>query len=122
MSLGRDGSVTLAWHYSDEVTEAIRRVFERSRSPTASPWPRGAGTSREFCVSLSDHAMLEITIDPHNNTKAWGQTLQLADECGLTVCDAAYLELAALFAPVLAPKRSEVLLDRGGRQNLLMPG
>jgi len=45
-------------------------------------------------AALGDLAMLEITTDPHTGANAWGQTLQLADQCGLTVYDAAYLELA----------------------------
>jgi hypothetical protein len=38
--------------------------------------------------------MPEITTDPYTDTNAWSQTLQLAHQCGLTVHDAAYLELA----------------------------
>jgi predicted nucleic acid-binding protein len=34
---------------------------------------------------------LEIATDPHTDANAWGQTLQLADQC---VYAAAYLELA----------------------------
>jgi predicted nucleic acid-binding protein len=45
-------------------------------------------------AALSDLAMLEITTDLHTDSNAWGETLHLADRCGLTMYDAAYLELA----------------------------
>ena len=109
MSLVLDSSVTLAWLYSDEVTEAIRRIFEavaehgavvpalwRLEVPNSLTMAARRGRiDREFRdAALSDLAMLEITTDPHTDTNAWGQTLQLADQCGLTVYDAAFLELA----------------------------
>ena len=37
---------------------------------------------------------LFITIDPDTDTFAWSATLRLAERCGLTLYDAAYLELA----------------------------
>ena len=109
MSLVLDSSVTLAWLYSDEVTEAIRRVFEAVaehgavvpalwRLEVANSLTLAARRGRidgEFRgAALSDLAMLDITTDPETDTNAWGQTLQLADQCGLTVYDAAFLELA----------------------------
>jgi predicted nucleic acid-binding protein len=109
MSLVLDSSVTLAWLYSDEITEPIRRVFETVAERGAvvpALWrleiansltvaARRGRIDREFRrAALSDLAMLEITTDPHTETNAWGQTVQLADQCELTVYDAAYLELA----------------------------
>ena len=38
--------------------------------------------------------MFPITVDPDTDTYAWTATLRLADRFGLTVYDAAYLELA----------------------------
>jgi predicted nucleic acid-binding protein len=109
MSLVLDSSVTLAWLYSDEITEPIRRVFEAVAEHGAvvpALWrleiansltvaARRGRIDREFRrAALGDLAMLEITTDPHTETNAWGQTVQLADQCELTVYDAAYLELA----------------------------
>ena len=45
-------------------------------------------------ATLADLALLDITTDPHTDNRAWGDTLMLADRFGLTVYDAAYLELA----------------------------
>jgi len=109
VSLVLDSSVTLAWLYSDEITEAIRRIFEAvaehgAVAPTL--WRLEIANSLTVAVrrgridkefrhaALSDLATLEITMDPQTGTNAWGQTLQLADQFGLTVYDAAYLELA----------------------------
>jgi predicted nucleic acid-binding protein len=55
---------------------------------------RGRIDSEFRHAALGDLAMLEITTDPHTDSSAWGETLQLADQCGLTLYDAAYLELA----------------------------
>jgi predicted nucleic acid-binding protein len=107
VSLVLDSSVTLAWLYSDEITESIRRVFEAVAEQGAvvpALWKLEIANSLTVAVrrgrigrdfrraALSDLAMLEIATDPH--TEAWGQTLELADRCDLTVYDAAYLELA----------------------------
>jgi predicted nucleic acid-binding protein len=109
MSLVLDSSVTLAWLYSDEITEPIRRVFEAVAEHGAvvpALWKLEVANSltvaarrgridREFRrAALGDLAMLEITTDAHTESNAWGQTVQLADQCELTVYDAAYLELA----------------------------
>ena len=109
MSLVLDSSATLAWLYSDEITAAIRRVFESVAEHGAvvpALWrleiansltvaARRGRIDTEFRrAALSDLAMLEITTDPHTDSNAWGETLHLADRCGLTVYDAAYLELA----------------------------
>ena len=68
--------------------------FLRSRVGRGN-WPRRGRIGRDFRrAALSDLAMLEIATDPHTETNAWGQTVELADRCDLTVYDAAYLELA----------------------------
>jgi predicted nucleic acid-binding protein len=109
VSLVLDSSVTLAWLYSDEITEAIRRVFEvvaEHGAVVPALWRLEIANSLTVAArraridggfrraALSDLAMLEITTDPYTEPNAWGQTLQLADQHGLTVYDAAYLELA----------------------------
>ena len=104
-----DSSATLAWLYSDKITSAIRRVFEfvaEHGAVVPALWrleiansltvaSRRGRIDTEFRrAALSDLAMLEITTDLHTDSNAWGETLHLADRCGLRVYDAAYLELA----------------------------
>jgi predicted nucleic acid-binding protein len=97
--------VTLAWLYSDEITEPMRRVFETIaehgavvpalwRLEIANSLTAGPIDCEFRRAALDDLTMLEITTDPHTETRAWRETLQLADRCDLTVYDAAYLELA----------------------------
>jgi predicted nucleic acid-binding protein len=50
-------------------------------------------TARRESV-LRDLSLLAISIDPDTDKAAWAATLQLADRFGLTLYDAAYLELA----------------------------
>ena len=54
-------------------------------------------------AALDNLALLDITTDAHTDTHAWAETLLLADRFGLTVYDAAYLELARRRALPLAP-------------------
>jgi predicted nucleic acid-binding protein len=103
-----DSSATLAWLYSDEIADAVRRVFEAVAEHGAvvpALWRLEVADSLTMAArggridsGLRDAALcdlaLEITTDPHTEANAWSQTLQLADRCGLTVYDAAYLELA----------------------------
>lgn len=45
-------------------------------------------------AALTDLALLNMAIDPDTDTFAWSATLRLAERFGLTLYDAAYLELA----------------------------
>ena len=109
MSLVLDSSVTLAWVYSDETTEAITHVFTLLSESGA--WVPGLwrlevanilemGTRRgrhdaDFRDStLADLALLPIHLDPETDQQAWGATARLAERHRLTLYDAAYLELA----------------------------
>jgi hypothetical protein len=74
---------------SDEHTETL--LLEKARLAAR----RGRIDTEFRRAALSDLAMLEITTDPHTDSNVWGETLHLADRCGLTVYDAAYLELSA---------------------------
>ena len=44
--------------------------------------------------TLADLALLPISVDTETDRQAWGATLQLSERHGLTLYDAAYLELA----------------------------
>ena len=117
MSLVLDSSATLAWIYSDEVTAAIQELFDRVAETGAlvpALWRLEVANSltvavRRGCIdaefrraALDDLALLNITTDPHTDTHAWAETVILADRFGLTVYDAAYVELAQRHALSLA--------------------
>jgi len=104
-----DSSVTLAWVYSDETTEAVGRVLERVGEHGAwvpTLWRLEVANLLEMCVrrgrtttefrdgALSDLALLPITVDSETDRHAWGATARLASRHGLTLYSAAYLELA----------------------------
>jgi predicted nucleic acid-binding protein len=104
-----DSSATLAWIYGDEITEAIRRVFDAIAENGAlvpALWRLEVANSLTMAVrrrridpdfrraALADLALLDITTDQQTDSYAWTDTLNLADRFQLTVYDAAYLELA----------------------------
>ena len=109
MSLVLDSSATLAWIYSGETTDPIRRLFEAVGDEGAvvpSLWRLEIANSLTVAVrrgrieanfrraALTDLALLDIAIDDQTDVHAWGETLRVADSFELTVYDAAYLELA----------------------------
>jgi predicted nucleic acid-binding protein len=123
VSLVLDSSVTLAWLYSDELTDPVRTVFERvtaSRAWVPSLWRLEVANSLHMAVrrrridaafrdaSLADLALLNLSADPDTDTFAWSTTLQLADRHALTLYDAAYLELALRLSLPLATLDQEL--------------
>jgi predicted nucleic acid-binding protein len=123
VSVVLDSSVTLAWLYSDELTDPVRQVFERvtaTRAWVPSLWRLEVANSLQMAVrrrridaafrdaSLADLALLNIGTDPDTDAFAWSTTLQLAASHGLTVYDAAYLELAQRLALPLATLDEEL--------------
>src|SRR5713101_8157396 len=117
MSLVLDSSATLAWIYSDETTEVIRQLFDTIADTGAlvpALWRLEVANSLTVAVrrgridadfrqaALDDLALLDITTDDHTDMHAWTETLLLADRFGLTLYDAAYLELARRRALPLA--------------------
>jgi predicted nucleic acid-binding protein len=104
-----DSSVTLAWVYGGETTTTVREVFAAVVSDRAwvpSLWRlevanvlemgvrRGRHDSGFRDATLSDLLLLPITTDAETDLHAWRGTLSLASRHGLTLYDAAYLELA----------------------------
>ncbi len=124
MSLVLDSSVTLSWLlYSEELTPATQQVFDCVVSDGAwvpSLWRLEVANSLQNAVrrrrisaefrdaALTDLALLNITIDPDTDTFAWSATLRLAERCGLTLYDAAYLELAQRLGLPLATLDQEL--------------
>lgn len=117
LSLVLDSSATLAWIYGEETTASIQRLFDTIAEDGAvvpALWRLEVANSLTVAVrrgridgelrraALADLALLDIATDPHTDTCAWAETLQLADRFRLTLYDAAYLELAQRRALPLA--------------------
>ncbi len=109
MSLVLDSSAVLAWVHGDERTPEIEAVFDRAveegaivphlwhlevaNSLTVAVRRKRAGQAFRDDV-LRDLGELNISVDGDTAANAWSATVRLADLYGLTVYDAAYLELA----------------------------
>lgn len=109
MSLVLDASATLSWYFEDERTEAGDALMRRVATTGAIvPLLWRYEVANGFIVavrhrritpayrdaSLAELRLFPITIDSHGDNAAWSTTLGLADQFGLTMYDAAYLELA----------------------------
>jgi predicted nucleic acid-binding protein len=109
MSLVLDSSVTLAWVYGDETTEAISLVFDllsESWAWVPGLWRLEVASILEMGIrrgrhdadfrdsTLADLALLPIHLDPETDQQAWGAMARLAERHRLTLYDATYLELA----------------------------
>ena len=109
MSLVIDSSITLAWLFADERTEAADSVLRRvSESGAVAPslWRLEVANALQTAIrrkridaafrdaSLTDLRSLVVTIDTETDDHAWADTLRLAERWRLTLYDAAYLELA----------------------------
>ena len=109
MAFVLDCSVTMAWVFPDEATEAtnqLRDSLVESRAFVPSLWPVEVGNvllvaTRRNRIRVDDwpeiRASLEalpIEIDPVTTSRAWGASLELARTHQLSVYDAMYLELA----------------------------
>jgi len=136
VSLVLDSSATLAWIYSDETTEPIRRVFDAVADHGAvvpSLWRlevansltgamrRGRIDAEFRRAALADLAFLDIAVDAHTDFNAWAATLELADRFRLTVYDAAYVELAGRRGLPLATLDEE-MRDAGAALGLSLLG
>ena len=109
MSLVLDSSAVLAWVHGDERTPEIEAVFDRAVEEGAivpNLWHLEVANSLTVAVRrkrvaqtfrddvLRDLGELNISVDGDTAANAWSATVRLADLYGLTVYDAAYLELA----------------------------
>ena len=109
MSLVLDSSVTLAWVYSAETTEATSTLLTRvveSGAWVPALWRleianvlemgvrKGRNNARFRDAAFADLSLLPITVDLETDRQAWGATAKLAAKHRLTLYDAAYLELA----------------------------
>jgi len=109
MSLVLDTSAVLAWAYADEATDAILRVFDQTKAagawvPALWRWEianalqmnvrRGRHGTDFRDAALSNLAWFPIKADLQAEPEAWLGALLIAERHGLTVYDAAYLEIA----------------------------
>jgi predicted nucleic acid-binding protein len=109
VSIVLDASLTLSWYFEDERTLAIDAVLDEVVAGGAlvpSLWRLEVANGflmamrrKRIDTDFRDRALqhlsaLPITVDAETDTYAWTATLGLADRFGLTVYDAAYLELA----------------------------
>lgn len=109
MNLVLDASITLAWIYADETTDAVLRVFDLLKVagawvPALWRWEvanvlqinvrrgRHGGDFRDN--ALAALTLFSIRVDLVSEQQAWGKPIELAERHKLTVYDAAYLELA----------------------------
>jgi predicted nucleic acid-binding protein len=110
MSLALDSSVALAWVYADETTDTLLRLFDDVRLhgawvPGLWRWEianvlqmnvrRGRHDGDFRDGALASLALLPVKVDAEADRQAWSAALSLADRHGLTVYDAAYLEIAS---------------------------
>jgi predicted nucleic acid-binding protein len=117
VSLVLDASMTVAWLFDDERTDAARAALRRVVAEGAvvpSLWPlevanvlRNAVRRRRCDEAYVDRSLarlgrLAIKVDSETDHHAWGTTRHLARETGLTLYDAAYLELAVRLRQALA--------------------
>ena len=117
MSFVLDASMTIAWLFAKERSEATRAILRRAAADGAtvpSIWRlevanvlRGAARSGRCTKDYADRsidrlARLHIDVDPETDRRAWGETRGLSLRCDLTLYDAAYLELAVRLRRPLA--------------------
>lgn len=132
MSLVLDSSATLAWHFEDERTEAIRTLLRKvveEGATVPSLWRYEVANGLQMAVrrkridgayrdrALANLEALGIRIDAESGINCWIATVQLADLHGLTIYDAAYLELARRRRLPLATL-DRALAQAAGRENV----
>lgn len=104
-----DCSVTMAWCFADELDEYADTVLQslsNNQATVPALWPLEVANTllhgerrRRLTVAASQRFLgllesLPIEIDRETAERATGPTLAVAREYGLTVYDAAYLELS----------------------------
>jgi predicted nucleic acid-binding protein len=117
MSLVVDASMCLSWCFEDENNAESDYVLARVVSAGAvvpAHWHLEIANGLQSAIrrrridrdyrdkTLKDLMDLGIETDLKTPQSAWGRTLQLSDKHGLTVYDAAYLELSIRLSLPLA--------------------
>ncbi len=109
MSVVLDPSLALSWYFEDERTPAADALLDQVAEAGAvvpTLWRLEIANGFQVAIrrkridtafrdsAIAQLARLLITVDQAGDAYAWTTTLRLADRCGLTLYDAAYLELA----------------------------
>ena len=109
MAFVLDCSMTMAWVFSDESTprtEALLRALRTDSAIVPTLWPmevanvllvatrRGRIQRDEWSAVVESLTTLPVETDTESHGRAFSAALPLADAHGLSVYDAAYLELA----------------------------
>lgn len=109
MTLVLDASVALGWLFADERTPTVDALLDRVAEEGAvvpGLWALEVANALQTALrrgridasfrsqALALLSRLPITVDDETAARAWGDTQTLADRFGLTLYDAAYLELA----------------------------
>lgn len=117
MSLVIDASMTVAWFFKDETTpetEAVLEAVTQTGAIVPGLWRfevvnalqsairRGRTDTRRRNAALVRLGEMPIRVDADSLSYAWTATLHVVDRVGLTIYDAAYLELAHRMALPLA--------------------
>jgi len=104
-----DGSLTLAWYFSDEAdpyADAVAKGLATREAIVPSLWRleiantlvvgerRKRSTEAQAASFLARLEVLPILVDDETDARAWSDTIRLARAHTLSVYDAAYLELA----------------------------
>ena len=124
-----DASVTLAWCFEDEASEwtdlLLARLKAGDQATVPAHWPvevvnallvairRGRIPREKGTRFFEDLCALPIPVDPKSTESAFDRVFPLAEQHGLTIYDAAYLELATREGIPLATLDSD--LQRGAR-------
>jgi predicted nucleic acid-binding protein len=109
VSLIVDASITMAWCFEDEATPATEEVLDQvveSNALVPSVWRFEVGNALQMAIrrkritgifrddALAKLLAMPITVDPETDAYVWTTALRLSERFGLTLYDAAYVELA----------------------------
>ena len=109
MSLVIDASITMAWCFEDEMTPATEEVLDEvveSSAIVPSIWRFEVGNALQMANrrkritgiyrddALARLLAMPITVDSETDAHVWTSALRLSERFGLTLYDAAYVELA----------------------------
>ena len=109
MSVIIDSSLTVAWYFHDEgseATDALLRQVSQMGAVVPLHWHAEVANAFQMAIrrkridasyrnsSLAELAYFDIESDSDTNVHIWNATVRVADLYGLTIYDAAYLELA----------------------------
>jgi predicted nucleic acid-binding protein len=109
VSLVLDASLTMSWYFDDEgdrTTDALLDRVADAGAVVPCLWRLEVANAFQVAIrrkrvdaayrdtAFAELALMPITVDTDTDTYAWTTAVRLAERFGLTLYDAAYLELA----------------------------